>query len=375
VFHVKHLLLVAVCDWVDMLPGRCYDGREMSVSFGDATPIGIGTTFDYGLPFEPMCRMIAAAGFRTITIGGGDVVHSGYDTERGRHAILETTRRFGLQIDSLHAPFGPQADVSVPDVRLSLLSDDIREEDLADQPNAIGLAGKSPAEADMGADPDGHATVSALGHIASRYTWKPDERRLQAITLVKAAIDAAVALGVGVVVVHPTDCFAADETRSRMVAARDSLKELVRYAAGRDIRLAAENLASPLSTQVLEALLEQLPELGICYDSSHAQLAGDAFGIIGRHHGRILTIHLSDNLGVKDDHMLPFEGALPWDEFAYYLPRLENIKCLMFEVEIRQSAFKDRGEFLAEAFRRARQVLEMARQERVPSQGAPAAAR
>lgn len=315
--------------------------------------IGIGTTFDYSLPFEPMCRMISAAGFQAITIGGGDIGHSGYDTEIGRDAMLELTRRHKLRIDSLHAPFGPETDISVPDVR---------EEARFNREGADIPKGAPPTEPEFG--PDASVTAPILpvapGPAMPRYTCKPDERRLYAIGRAKMSIDAAVALGAGIVIVHPTDCFAAGETRARISAVKDSFKELVRYAAARNVRLAAENLASPLSTQVLEVLLEQLPELGICYDSSHAQLAGDAFGIFGRHHDRIIAVHLSDNLGFEDDHMLPFEGILPWDEFAYYLPRLNNLKCLMFEVEIRRSAFKDRGEFLAEAFRRARQVLDAA---------------
>jgi sugar phosphate isomerase/epimerase len=325
----------------------------------DRTPIGIGTTFDYSLPFEPMCRMIADAGFQAITIGGGNIAHSGYDSECGRSAMLDAVSRNGLQIDSLHAPFDQEADLSAIDVRSSVPRPDAQDETRAEQSGEIAPAGEPSIET---------APSATSGcETAPRYAWKPDERRLQAIVRVKAAIDAAAALGAGIVIVHPADRFAADETRARTSAAKDSFRELVRYAAERDIRLAAENLASPLSNQVLEVLLEQLPELGICYDSSHAQLSGDAFGIVGRHHDRIIAVHLSDNLGLKDDHMLPFEGVVRWDEFAYYLPRLNNLKCLMFEVEIRQSAFKDRGEFLVEAFRRAGQVLDMAERGRTPS--------
>jgi len=324
--------------------------------------IGIGTTFDYTLPLEPMCRMIADAGFRAITIGGGDIAHSGYDAESGRRTLLGSVGRSGLRIDSIHAPFGPEADLSVPDVRTempallaSAAGPGVHSEVAAVQPPA--------AQEPPGASSEPHEPRLS----ASRYSYSPDDRRVQAIAKTKMAVDAAAGLGSGIVIVHPCDRFPAEETRARISAAKDSLRQLVRYAAERNIRLALENLASPLSMQVFEAVLEHVPELGVCYDTSHAQIAGDTFGIMARHADRIIAVHLSDNRGANDDHMLPFEGVLPWEEFAYYLPRLKNLGCFMLEVEIRESSFKDRGEFLVEAFRRARQVLDLIPADRRPS--------
>jgi sugar phosphate isomerase/epimerase len=320
--------------------------------------IGIGTTFDYRLPFEPMCRMIAEAGFQAITIGGGDIAHSGYDTAEGRAMLLAATAKSGLRIDSVHAPFGPEADLSVPDIRTEVTAAATAQavpqacspEEVSSEPSVTPNESGTPAAEPVGA-------ASQL--FAPRYSYSPDPRRLQAIARVKTAIDAAAELGSGIVIVHPCDRFPAEETRARANAARDSLKQLVRYARERNVRLALENLASPLSMQVFEAVLEHVPELGVCYDTSHGQVAGDTFGVMARHHDRVIAVHLSDNRGFKDDHMLPFEGILPWEEFAYYLPRLKNLGCFMLEVEIRESAFKDRGEFLAEAFRRAKQVLKL----------------
>jgi sugar phosphate isomerase/epimerase len=318
--------------------------------------IGIGTTFDYGLPFESMCRMIAKAGFRAITIGGGDIAHSGYDTEEGRAMIQAATAKCELRIDSVHAPFGPDADLSVPDIRTEVEQSVPTSNELDAGRGDVqppGTSGSAPPA-------DALAAGEQPSVTGPKFSYKSAEQRLQAVDRVKMAIDAASALGSEIVIVHSCDRFPAEETRARINAAKDSLKQLVLYAAERKVRLALENLASPLSMQVFETVLEHLPELGVCYDTSHAQVAGDTFGVIGRHHERIIAVHLSDNRGLKDDHMLPFEGVLPWEEFAYYLPRLRNLDCFMLEVEIRESAFKDRGEFLAEAYRRAKQVLELA---------------
>jgi sugar phosphate isomerase/epimerase len=318
--------------------------------------IGIGTTFDYSLPFELTCRMIAKAGFRAITIGGGDIAHSGYDTADGRAMILAATAKHKLTIDSVHAPFGPDADLSVPDIRTEIPGEN------ANPTSDVRTIAAQPATADP-LDSALPTEVRAFGEqppvFGPRFSYKPAEQRLRALERVKMAIDAAAALGSGIVIVHACDRFPAEETRARINAAKDSFKQLVRHAGERNVRLALENLASPLSMQVFETVLEHVPGLGVCYDTSHAQVAGDTFGVMARHPARIIALHLSDNRGANDDHLLPFEGILPWEEFAYYLPRLRNLGCFMLEVEIRESAFKDRGEFLAEAFRRARQVLDL----------------
>jgi sugar phosphate isomerase/epimerase len=324
-----------------------------------APAVGIGTTLDYGLPFELMCRMVADAGFRTITIGGGDIVHSGYDADAGRRRIIDSTTRNGLAIDSVHAPFGTAADISVPDAKL---------ESPADVAPTAVCERATPPLIDPGVTASPSSVLSerragrpTAGQVrpAMPTTCQPSRQRFEAVARMKMAIDAARALDTRIVVIHPTDRFSVDETKARIGAAKDSLRELSRYAAARNIRLAVENLASPLSMQVFEAVLEYLPDLGICYDTSHALISRDLFGVVGRYCERIIAVHLSDNRGKSDDHLLPFEGIMPWEEFAYYLSRMKNLSCFMLEVEIRESAFKDRGEFLAEAYRRARQVLEL----------------
>lgn len=286
-------------------------------------PLGIGTTFDYSIPFEPMCRLIAEAGFRAITIGG-DVAHSGYDTQEGRERIRRVVTEYGLNVDSVHAPFGKDCDISTPDER---------QETPAPE--------SSPAT----------SPPAALAPVRIRY--RPSPARLQAVSKLKTAIDAALALDSQIVVIHSAAEFPAVETRLHIQAARDSLAELIPYAAHRNVRLAVENLSSVLEMQVFEAVLDEFSELGVCYDSSHARLTGNSFGVLQRFRDRIITLHVSDNRGTSDDHILPFEGGLDWEEFACYAARLQYVKTFMLEVETRESAFKDTKEFLAQAFERA----------------------
>jgi hypothetical protein len=47
----------------------------------------------------------------------------------------------------------------------------------------------------------------------------------------------------------------------------------------------------------------------ICFDAGHAHLAGDAREALGILRERVASVHLHDNRGEKDEHLLPFEGG------------------------------------------------------------------
>jgi sugar phosphate isomerase/epimerase len=295
--------------------------------------IGVGTTFDYSIPLEPMFEMIAQAGFSATTLGAGNIPHSGYDTEDGRKRVRELAARYGLRIDSVHAPFGAQCDIS-----------------------------------------DGPANDERRASSVERRTTDDGQRTTHdgsAIDRVRNAIDAAEAIGSGIVILHVTDRFLAEETRARIGAVKTSLKELIPYAMKKGVQLAAENLPSALAMQVFHAALEGEPSLGVCYDSSHARIAGDGFDVLQRYRDRVIALHISDNRGQNDDHMLPFEGVIEWPEFAHYLGRLPRISILMLEVEVRESAFRDSQEFLAQAAARAKRLIWLASQQSLTADRPP----
>jgi sugar phosphate isomerase/epimerase len=193
----------------------------------------------------------------------------------------------------------------------------------------------------------------------SRVSYKPSPDRKHAVNRARSAIDAARDLGSPVVVLHPCAEFPAEQTRDRIFAARESLKELLGYAVRCGVRLALENMPSLLQMQVFDTLLDELPELGVCYDSSHANLTGRPFAVLQRYRDRIIELHISDNDGTSDQHRLPFEGSIDWDEFGLYFRNLERIEVLMLEVEVRESAFKDSQAFLSEAHARAEKLLRL----------------
>lgn len=53
---------------------------------------------------------------------------------------------------------------------------------------------------------------------------------------------------------------------------------------------------------------------GVCWDLGHGNLSFEDQTIeIGKLTGRILCVHVHDNRGRSDDHLMPFMGNMPWE--------------------------------------------------------------
>jgi sugar phosphate isomerase/epimerase len=147
-------------------------------------------------------------------------------------------------------------------------------------------------------------------------------RRLDAVDEVKRAIDVAETLPFEIMVLHVATV--RDESdRRRWDAAFTSLEHLVLFAKQRSVLLALENTPGEMATPAnLRHFLADthLPNLRLCFDSGHAHMEGGAMQAVEAMHGLIATTHLHDNHGEKDEHLLPFEGAIEWDKLMHALP-------------------------------------------------------
>jgi sugar phosphate isomerase/epimerase len=57
----------------------------------------------------------------------------------------------------------------------------------------------------------------------------------------------------------------------------------------------------------------EAPRTGICLDLGHAFLMGDVADAIETVSEHLITTHVHDNGGKKDDHLVPFDGRINWD--------------------------------------------------------------
>jgi sugar phosphate isomerase/epimerase len=107
------------------------------------------------------------------------------------------------------------------------------------------------------------------------------------------------------------------------------LDEVAALCSRRNVRIALENLPCPGQPEFLSSLLENYPPdfVGVCYDSGHGNLLPGGLDWLRRHKSRVLSLHLNDNRGQKDDHQPPFEGTVPWNTVAEILARSSYQNC------------------------------------------------
>jgi len=97
----------------------------------------------------------------------------------------------------------------------------------------------------------------------------------------------------------------------------DRFERLIDCAQRNGAHIAIENQCAPEKTQRAIELLERFdsPHLGMCYDSGHGNVR-DSLGrgreMLDRFGRRLKALHLHDNDGSSDQHLLPFDGTVDW---------------------------------------------------------------
>jgi sugar phosphate isomerase/epimerase len=140
-------------------------------------------------------------------------------------------------------------------------------------------------------------------------------RRVDAVDEVKRALEVAERIPFRFLVQHLGDGHHPMDSR-RLDAAFSSLEHLALFAKERGVTIALENtpgeLASPESLQLL-IQETHLRDLKYCFDIGHAHLEDGVEKSLDVMRDRVVNVHLHDNHGEKDEHLLPGEGTVDWD--------------------------------------------------------------
>lgn len=91
------------------------------------------------------------------------------------------------------------------------------------------------------------------------------------------------------------------------------IKEIIEYAKSLNVKIAFEN------TKIkgyLDYIFDNInsDNIGLCYDSGHCHAHfKDEFNF-EKYKNKIFAIHLHDNDGASDQHLLPFDGTINWNK-------------------------------------------------------------
>jgi len=145
------------------------------------------------------------------------------------------------------------------------------------------------------------------------------------------AAHVAVGLGVGIVVHHTNGESLAGDGRERLQVEAELLDRAHKHG----MRFAVETMSAMAQMEYLLALMEllDLDVAGINVDTGHSNLgdlgAARAIRLAG---DRLITTHLQDNHGQRDDHLPPGDGQIDWDDVVAALGEIAYRGCLMLEL-------------------------------------------
>ncbi len=191
--------------------------------------------------------------------------------------------------------------------------------------------------------------------------------RLAGVALVANRVRMTARLGSDVIVMHlpklddpETSPVARDQVRRSLDALRPVCREC-------GVRIAIENGSFDEIEKVLAAYEPKY--LGLCYDCGHGNLAGDGLDRLDRLKDRLISVHLHDNDGTADQHLIPFTvrpitGTVDWQRLAKIIAASAYGKCVSMESSMKRYPGSNEQTWLADAFAAGRRLVGMIDQHR-----------
>ncbi len=163
----------------------------------------------------------------------------------------------------------------------------------------------------------------------------------------------ALELGASSVVVHPAPrAESAAQLNRQMVIQRipplcDSLVQLAQMGRQLGVVYLIENLPpdyligrDPIQlAQMIRDLND--PYVRMCFDVGHAHMTGQVAGALEACLDVISYVHVHDNDGMLDSHLIPGKGCLPWQSLAPTMACLAHDTPAMLELFITESDLDD----------------------------------
>lgn len=234
-------------------------------------PIALSTGCFYRRPIFDILGAVRDAGFELIEVCSFPA-HLNYNNQADVQRAGEQIRQLGLRPFSFHAPFADQIDITS-------LDDGMRE---------------------------------------------------SAVQELLRACEAAAAMGCENIVLHPGPERSGrppeEEFLRRMGYAGESLNRVAVRCRDLGVQLLLENMLPHLLFGPVREMMYLLGQIetravGTCLDTGHAHLAGEMRMVTQKLSGHLKMLHINDNDGHSDAHMVPGDGTIDWPEFIAELRR------------------------------------------------------
>ncbi|MBN2712153.1 MAG: sugar phosphate isomerase/epimerase [Planctomycetes bacterium] len=212
-----------------------------------------------GASFEQKLACAAAAGFSHINDSATGAAGERLMSERGFSEYLSIFKASGLKMDWLHAPF-----------------------------------------------------------VMVRPDSSNAEERAVAVACQKMYVERAAELGAATLVIHPffehlDEKHSVEEAYACVSAC---CREIALHGKKKGVAVALENMPYKEHHELVVKCLDEVPELGFCLDTGHAEIAKNWDMWLDKYIPRICALHIHDNDGEGDLHYYPGEGKIDWRAFS-----------------------------------------------------------
>lgn len=181
--------------------------------------------------------------------------------------------------------------------------------------------------------------------------WPTDdtsaEKRAAKLPVMERAIRLTPVFGAKYLIIHPDMPFGWDSEPDPAFSYetnRELFTALLPIAEEEGVILCIENMpmkahAISRTKRMYEFVCEiNHPNLGMCLDTGHANVFSDDCGEAVHMIAPVLrTLHVHDNMGDKDAHLLPFNGTVDWESFTTALREVGFDGVLSMEANLYQN--------------------------------------
>lgn len=161
-------------------------------------------------------------------------------------------------------------------------------------------------------------------------------QRQAGVELVKNHIDAVAELGGDALAMHRCcrQILDPEQRQPAWDAQRRSIDELSEHCRVRGVTLAIENWYNENFQDIYELMADYPPDiLSFCYDAGHGFLFDNkGLELAEPIKDRLTVVHLHDVDSSHDLHMIPFHGAINWDDVCKMIASSAYAKPLTLEV-------------------------------------------
>lgn len=179
------------------------------------------------------------------------------------------------------------------------------------------------------------------GSVIPKADWSniDSESRTRGLDLVRNRMHMCAELGGRSVVLHLGTIFSEKPRDIHLDALRRALETLLPEFEKSGLRLAVENSLKG-NWPTLHCIFDEYDDknLGLCFDSGHHHMTEIGLEDVRKQAHRLFVIHLHDNTGEMDDHMIPGDGTIEWAQLMSIIDNSPHDGALILEI-VKKSEF------------------------------------